>query len=234
VANSVNQTFSPLTQSWSSGFSLSWPGKDPKMPVSFDRSTTDGGLVKTVGLTFIEGRDIDLAGFPSDSTARVINESAAKLMKFKSPIGQTIFDDPTTWHIVGVIKDFILQSPYDATRPIIFKGPKDRRNVMNIKFNGQNKTAGNLAKATAIFAKYNPAYPFEYHFMDEEYAKKFSDQQLIAKLAALFSGLTIFISCLGLFGLATYMAENRIKEVGQSGCRESGQQFAFRMTQTIV
>jgi ABC-type antimicrobial peptide transport system permease subunit len=85
---------------------------------------------------------------------------------------------------------------------------------MNIKFNSQHKTAENLAKAAAIFAKYNPGYPFEYHFVDEEYAKKFSDQQLIAKLAALFSGLTILISCLGLFGLATYMAENRIKEVG--------------------
>jgi putative ABC transport system permease protein len=214
TAISVNQTLSPLTQSWSMGFSLTWQGKDPKMPVTFDRSSTDGGLAKTTGLTFVEGRDIDLTSFPSDSTACVINESAAKLMKFKSPIGQTIFDDPTTWHIVGVIKDFILQSPYDATRPIIFKGPKGWRNVMNIKFNSQHKTAENLAKATTIFAKYNPAYPFEYHFVDEEYAKKFSDQQLIAKLAALFSGLTIFISCLGLFGLATYMAENRIKEVG--------------------
>ena len=214
AAISVNQTMAPLTQVWSSGFSLSWPGKDPNMHISFDRSTTNGGLAKTIGISFVEGRDIDMSSFPSDSTACVINESAAKLMKFKSPVGQTIFDDPFTWHIVGVIKDFILTSPYDATRPIIFKGPKYGSNVMNIKFNGQHATTANLAKAAAIFTKYNPSFPFEYHFVDEEYAKKFNDQQLVAKLAALFSGLTIFISCLGLFGLATYMAENRIKEVG--------------------
>jgi putative ABC transport system permease protein len=210
----ISQTMAPLTQSWSSGFSLSWPGKDPSTHVSFDRSTTSGDLVKTAGLTLMEGRDIDLVNYPSDSTACVINESAAKLMKFKSPIGQTIFDDPVTWHVVGVIKDFILQSPYEPTRPIIFKGPKYGGYVMNIKFNPQHATAANLARAKVIFEKYNPSFPFEYHFVDEEYAKKFSDQELIAKLAALFAGLTIFISCLGLFGLATYMAENRIKEVG--------------------
>ena len=214
IAISVNQTMAPLTQSWSSGFSLSWQGKDPNMRISFDRSTTDGSLVKTMGLQFVAGRDIDLKSFPSDSTACVVNESAVKLMKFRNPIGQTIFDDPITWHIVGVIKDFILTSPYDATRPIIFKGPKYGRHVMNIKFNSHHKTAENLASADKIFKKYNPSYPFEYHFIDEEYAKKFNDQQFIATLAALFSGLTIFISCLGLFGLATYMAENRIKEVG--------------------
>jgi putative ABC transport system permease protein len=214
IAVSVSQTMAPLTQSWSSGFSLSWPGKDPKTHISFDRSTTNGDLIKTAGLTLVEGRDIDLRNYPSDSTACVINESAARLMKSKSAIGQTIYDDPVTWHVVGVIKDFILQSPYEPTRPIIFKGPKYGSNVMNIKFNSRNLTADNLKNASVIFTKYNPSFPFEYHFVDEEYAKKFSDQELVAKLAALFAGLTIFISCLGLFGLASYMAENRIKEVG--------------------
>ncbi len=214
VAVSVSQTMAPLTQSWSSGFSLSWPGKDPKTHISFDRSSTNGDLIKTAGLTLVEGRDIDIRNYPSDSTACVINESAARLMKTKSAIGQTIYDDPVTWHVVGVIKDFILQSPYEPTRPIIFKGPKSGSYVMNIKFNSRNQTADNLKNAGAIFTKYNPSFPFEYHFVDEEYAKKFSDQELVAKLAALFAGLTIFISCLGLFGLASYMAENRIKEVG--------------------
>jgi ABC-type antimicrobial peptide transport system permease subunit len=107
-----------------------------------------------------------------------------------------------------------LQSPYEKTRPIIFKGPKYSANVMNIKFNGDHTMAQNIASTEKILKKYNPAFPFEYHFVDEEYAKKFSDQQLTATLAALFAGLTIFISCLGLFGLATYMAETRIKEIG--------------------
>jgi putative ABC transport system permease protein len=214
VAISINQTMAPLTQSWSAGSSLSWPGKDPTMRISFDRSTTDGNLTKTLGIDFIAGRDIDLKSYSTDSTACIVNESAVKLMKFKNPIGQTIFDDPITWHIVGVIKDFILTSPYEPIRPIIFKGPKYGRNVLNIKFNSDHTTSQNLAATEKIFKKYNPSYPFEYHFIDEEYAKKFDDEKLTATLAGLFSGLTIFISCLGLFGLATYMAENRIKEVG--------------------
>jgi putative ABC transport system permease protein len=214
TAVSITQTMAPLTQSWSAGSSLNWQGKDPNSRISFDRSTTDAGLVKTSGLELVAGRDIDIVAYPSDSTACLINESAVKVMKFDNPIGQLVFDDPINWHIVGVIKDFILQSPYEQTRPIIFKGPKYGRNVMNIKFNNENTTAQNIASSEKIFKKYNPAYPFEYHFIDEEYARKFSDQQLVATLAALFAGLTIFISCLGLFGLATYMAENRIKEVG--------------------
>jgi putative ABC transport system permease protein len=214
TAISINQTMAPLTQTWSIGASLNWQGKDPNTRVSFDRSTTDAGLVKTTGLQLTEGRDIDITKYPTDSTACLVNESAVKIMKFKNPIGQTIFDDPTTWHIVGVIKDFVLNSPYDQTRPIIFKGPKYGRYVINIKLNAHNNTADNIAKTAAIFKKYNSSFPFEYHFLDEEYAKKFSDQQLTATLAALFAGLTIFISCLGLFGLATYMAESRIKEVG--------------------
>ena len=214
IAVSVNQTMAPLTQSWSMGSSLSWQGKDPHTRITFDRSTTDGNLAKTMGLQFVAGRDIDLKNFPTDSTACIINESAVRLMKFRNPIGQTIFDDPVTWHIVGVIKDFILTSPYEPTRPMIFKGPKYSGNVMNIKFNSDHTTSQNLASAEKIFKKYNPSYPFEYHFIDEEYAKKFNDEKLTATLAGLFSGLTIFISCLGLFGLAIYMAENRMKEVG--------------------
>lgn len=214
IAISVNQTMAPLTQSWSMGRSLNWQGKDPNTKPTFDRSTTDGGLVKMAGLTLIAGRDIDIDVYPTDSTACVINESAARLINFKNPIGQLVYDDPDNWHVVGVIKDFILQSPYEQTRPMIFKGPKYGGNVLNIKFSNKNTTADNLAAAEKIFGKYNPAYPFEYHFIDEEYAKKFSDQQQTETLAGLFAGLTILISCLGLFGLATYMAENRIKEVG--------------------
>jgi putative ABC transport system permease protein len=214
TATSITQTLAPLTQTWSVGSSMNWEGKDPNARISFDRSTTDGGLIKTAGLQLIAGRDIDLASYPTDSTACLINESAARILKFKNPIGQTIFDDPENWHIVGVVRDFILLSPYEKIKPIIFKGPKYGGYTMNIKFNNRNATAQNLANTEIILKKYNPAFPFDFHFVDEEYAKKFNDQQLAATLSALFAGLTIFISCLGLFGLATYMAESRIKEVG--------------------
>ena len=214
VATSISKTQAPLTQNWSSGISMNWQGKDPNAKIQINRYTEDGDLVKTAGMQLMQGRDIDIKKYPSDSTACLISESAVKAMGFKSPIGQIIFDDPINWHVVGVIKDFILESPYEPIKPFMVKGPKYGGSVIHIKLNSANSTSQNLAKAEKIFKQYNPAYPFEFHFTDEEYAQKFSDEQLTGTLASLFAVLTIFISCLGLFGLATYMAENRIKEIG--------------------
>ena len=214
TAISMTRTFSPMTLVFSSGFSLTWPGKGPNTKIDFNRSSTDGNLIKTAGLKLVQGRDIDIQNYPTDSTACLVSESAAKAMGFKNAIGETITDYPTTWHIVGVFKDFILESPYQPIKPMIFKGPKDAFNVMNIKLNNERSTEQNLAKAAQIFKTYNPEYPFEYFFVDDEYAKKFNDERLTSTLAGLFAGLTIFISCLGLFGLATFMAENRVKEIG--------------------
>jgi len=138
-------------------------------------------------------------------------------MKFKDPIGKTVEDLGIKWHIVGVVKDFILTSPYEPTRPLLICGAKSSFmtfNVIQMKLNGSNSTAGNLEKVEAIFKKYNSEYPFDPRFVDEEYASKFEDEKLQGTLAGLFAGLTIFISCLGLFGLTTYMTENRIKEIG--------------------
>jgi putative ABC transport system permease protein len=214
VATAVSKTQAPLTQNWSSGISMNWQGKDPNAKIQINRYTEDGDLVKTAGMQLIQGRDIDIKNYPSDSTACLISESAVKVMKFKNPVGQIIYDGPDTWHIVGVIKDFILESPYEPIKPFMIKGPKYGGNTIHIKLNSNNPTALNLAKAEKIFKQYNPAYPFEYYFIDQEYAQKFNDEQLTGTLASLFAALTIFISCLGLFGLATYMAENRIKEIG--------------------
>ncbi len=214
VATAISKTGAPLTQNWSSGISMNWQGKDPNVKIQINRYTEDGDLVKTAGMQLMQGRDIDIKNYPSDSTACLISESAVKVMGFKNPIGQIIFDDPINWHVVGVIKDFILESPYEPIKPFMVKGPKFGGSVIHIKLNSANSTAQNLANAEKIFKQYNPGYPFEFHFIDEEYAQKFNDEQLTGKLATLFAALTIFISCLGLFGLATYMAENRIKEIG--------------------
>jgi ABC-type antimicrobial peptide transport system permease subunit len=215
IAAAITKTSSPLTQSWSDGWGQEWEGKDPNDKTDFFRYTQDGGLGVTAGLQFVTGRDIDLKKFPADSTAMIINESSLKVMKFKDPLGKIVKDNGIEWRIVGVIKDFILTSPYEPTKPMLISGPKSEWfNVILIKLNNQNSTATNLKKAEAIFKKYNPEYPFQYKFVDEEYAKKFEDEKRIGTLAGIFAALTIFISCLGLFGLATYMAENRIKEIG--------------------
>ena len=214
VASSVTKTSAPLTQSWSDGWGQEWEGKDPNDRTDFKRYNEDGGLGKTAGLQFVQGRDIDLQQYPTDSLAMILNESSLKIMKFKIPIGQIVKDNGKQWHVIGVIKDFILESPYEPTKPMLIYGPKSWFNVIQIKLNNKNSTAKNLKAAESIFKKYNPEYPFEYKFVDEEYAQKFEDEKRTGTLAGLFAGLTVFISCLGLFGLATYMAEARIKEIG--------------------
>ncbi len=212
---SVTKTSAPLTQSWSDGWGQEWEGKDPNDKTDFRRYVADENLVKTIGLTLVKGRDFNLKEYNTDSTAMMINESSLKVFKFKEPLGQLIKDNGRQWHIVGVFKDFILESPYQPTKPMLVYGLKSNWfSVIQMKLNGKNKTAANLKTVETIFKKYNPEYPFEYKFVDEDYAKKFEDEQTTGKLSSIFSVLTIFISCLGLFGLATYMAENRVKEIG--------------------
>jgi putative ABC transport system permease protein len=216
IALSMARTSQPITQQWSDGWGQEWEGKDPNDRTDFKRFSEDEGLGVTAGLQFVQGRDFDLKKFPTDSSGMIINESSLKVMKFKNPLGKIVKDMGVEWHIIGVIKDFILSSPYEPTDPMLINGAKmdDAFHTIMIKLNGRNATADNLKKMEAIFKKYNPEYPFDYKFVDEEYARKFENEKLQGTLAALFSGLTIFISCLGLFGLATYMAENRTKEIG--------------------
>ncbi|GAA4410552.1 ABC transporter permease [Nibrella viscosa] len=214
IALSVTKTSSPLTQGWSDGWGIQWAGKDPNDKTDFDRYVVDDKMTTTAGLQLVAGRDFDLTQYPTDSTGMLLNESAAKTMGFKDPIGQIVKDNGIDWHVIGVIKDFILQSPYYPTKPMIIAGAKGFFNVMHIKLNGAYATADNLRKAEAIFRKYNPEYPFEYRFVDEEYAKKFASEQRIATLSGLFAILTILISCLGLIGLATFTAQQRTKEIG--------------------
>ncbi len=214
AATSVTKTSAPLTEGWSDTWGVEWKGKAPNDRTDFDVFNADEDLTATAGLQIIRGRDFNLKEFPTDSTAMLLNESSVKAMGFKEPLGQIVKNNGKEWHVVGVIKDFILQSPYYPTKPMVIQSSKAWFNVIHFKLNSNNSTAENLKRAEGIFKKYNPQFPFEYKFIDEEYAAKFKSEQRTGTLAALFAGLTIFISCLGLFGLAAYMAEGRIKEIG--------------------
>jgi putative ABC transport system permease protein len=214
AATAVTKTSAPMTEGRSDTWDFTWDGKNEKEKLDFNIFNVDGDFTKTMGLKIVDGRDIDVKTYPSDSLAVLLNEAAVKIMGFKQPVGQILRNNDKKMKVVGVVKDFILQSPYEPVRPMIIQGPKSWFNVIHFKLNEKNTTAENLKLAEAVFKKFNSEYPFEYHFVDDEYSKKFADEQRIGVLASLFAGLTIFISCLGLFGLATYMAQNRIKEIG--------------------
>ena len=215
AAVAVTKSMSPITQRYSDGWGFSWSGAKPgDEKIDFVRMASDADFVKTMGVTLLQGRDIEIKNYPADSTAMLLNETAVKMMRFKNPIGQIVKTDGKDWHVVGMLKDFIYESPYDKVQQLVVMGPASWFNVIHFKLNPAKSTAEALQLAEHVFKKYNPQYPFDYKFADEEYALKFQEEQRTGTLAALFAGLTIFISCLGLFGLATYMAENRIKEIG--------------------
>lgn len=214
VAESVTRTSSPLTEGWSSSWGFGWQGKRPDDKTSFDWFCVDEHIVRTAGLTLVAGRDFDLATYPTDSLGIILNESAVKAMGFENPLGQPIQQVGRDWHVIGVVKDFILSSPFDPIPPMVIMGARGWFNIMHIKFNASLTTSEALSRTEAIVKRYNPDYPFEYNFVDEAYAQKFEETQRYGTLAGLFTVLTIVISCLGLFALAAYMAEIRTKEIG--------------------
>lgn len=212
IASNVSRTSSPLTENWSNN-SMNWDGKPKDNNTMFTRFGVDDNLVNTAGLKLIAGRDFDLTTFPTDSSAMIINESAAKVFNFDDPIGKTIVDG-RDWHIIGVIKDFVQESPFNPVTPLVIQGAFAGTTITNIRLNDHIETQDALARIEKIFKEYNPEYPFEYAFVDANYAKKFKDFNQLGKLSSLFALLTIFISCLGLYGLTAYMAETRTKEIG--------------------
>ena len=211
---SVTKTNSPITESWSNTWGFEWEGKNDQDKTIVHRLISDDDVVSTMGLELVQGRDFDLEKYPTDSTAAILNQSAMKLMGFEDPIGKKIRDNGIEWHIIGIVNDFVYNSPFQKIEPMVLEGAKGWFNVIHMRMNPGRDTAENLATAEGIFNKYNPEYPFNYEFVDAAYAKNFNDQRTTGKLANIFTMLTIFISCLGLFGLASYVAENRIKEIG--------------------
>lgn len=189
-----------------------WPGKKPGERIGLGTVWVNKDYFKTLGMTLQQGRDFDGA---ADKATVILNEAAVKRLGLKQPLNQTIKYD-TTRTIIGVAKDALMQSPYSPADPTMFLYDYDPspQSVVLYRLSPQISTQDAIAKLGPIFSKYNPSYPYDYDFEDTDYAAKFNAELLVGKLAATFAGLAIFISCLGLFGLAAYMAEQRNKEIG--------------------
>jgi ABC-type antimicrobial peptide transport system permease subunit len=173
-----------------------------------------GEYGKTVGWQFKEGRDFSPA-FMTDSNAFVLNEAAVKFIGLKDPVGETLIWDDKPFKIIGVIKDMVVESPYQPVRASLYHLIGQQNvNILNVKINPAAGVPEALSKIETVFKKYNPDIPFDYKFVDDEYARKFGNEERIGKLASFFAILAIFISCLGLFGMASFMAERRTKEIG--------------------
>jgi ABC-type antimicrobial peptide transport system permease subunit len=205
---------SPLTEVWSSNGGMNWHGKVPGVSNDFPMISVSSNYGKTVGWQITKGRDFS-KDFPSDSAAFILNESAVKFMGLKNPIGEKIsFNDGVAFTVIGIAKDFVMESPYTPVRPSMFRLLKNNDGMLVFKLKPNISTHDALAKISAVLKNYDPSLAFEYRFVDEQYAKKFGDEERIGNLATVFAVLAIFISCLGLFGLASFVAEQRTKEIG--------------------
>jgi putative ABC transport system permease protein len=205
---------SPTTQVWNSNGDFTWKGKDPALAVDFPNNGVTHEFGKTVGWQFKDGRDFS-RDFVSDTTAFVINEAAEKFLGFQNAVGETLTWNERPYTIIGVVKDMIIESPYEPVRPSLWH--IDRNNNINLailKLNPEMGAHEAIEKIKTVFNKYSPASPFSHEFVDVEYARKFSDEERIGTLASFFAVLAIFISCLGIFGLASFVAEQRTKEIG--------------------
>ena len=217
AAEEFAESSSPLTDIWQSNGGFTWPGKDPTLDGNFASIFVTHEFGKTVGWQFKEGRDFSRA-FATDSSAIILNEAAVKYMGLRDPIGTRVTwgtgKRATTYTVVGVIRDMLMTSPYEQVQQTIYFMDYGNVNWMVMKLNPRQGASASISQIQAIFKRYIPSAPFDYKFVDTEFATKFVAEERIGKLSGFFAALAIFISCLGLFGLASFVAEQRTKEIG--------------------
>lgn len=210
---SIGESSNSITNVGGSSSGFSWKGKDPNLSVDFGTVNASYDYGKTIGWQVKEGRDFS-RDYLSDSSAIILNEAAVHFMGLKNPVGETITWFNQSFKVVGVINNMIMGSPYDEVRPIVYSLNRGAGGVVIIKINPAISTEAALGKIAVVFKQFNPEQPFEYKFVDDEYAQKFSNEERVGTLASFFAVLAIAISCLGLFGLASFVAEQRTKEIG--------------------
>ncbi len=202
---------------------LTWAGKAPGSKILISGRNVTPEFFATSGMKILEGRGLQESdSVHADGSSKQINmvitESLAKLMGKESAIGKIAFNegDPSTKEtVVGVVNDYVYGNMYGKPDPVGFTWlPPQYATVMYVRTKAQSNTEQALAKIEAVMKKDNPAYPFEYKFVDDQFNQMFLSEMLVSKLSRVFAALAIIISCLGLFGLAAYMAERRTKEIG--------------------
>jgi len=204
---------SPTTGVYNNRGDVTWEQKDPSMTSFFGNINVTSEYGKTVGWQFTDGRDFD-SSIMADSSALVLNQAAVKYMNLKNPLGEIIHVGKKDLTVIGVIKDMVMESPYEPVKQTFFRIGRGALDNIIIRVNPQISAHEALSKIAAVCKTYSPSVPFSYKFADDDYARKFASEERVGKLANSFALLAIFISCIGMFGMASYMAEQKVKEIG--------------------
>ncbi len=204
---------SQILQLGSNTGDFAWEGKDPSKQVLITVEGVSQEYTSTMGIHIKEGREF-YPEFKADSNHVIINETLAGIINKKAVVGTVISDGGSKYTVVGVAKDFVYNDMYATAAPLILFADTSNCNVLSIRLKTGAQLSAALTKIETVIKRNNPGYPFDYSFVDEEFGKLFKTETLMGELAEVFSILAIFISCLGLFGLAAYTAEKRSKEIG--------------------
>jgi putative ABC transport system permease protein len=212
VVEAVTKSNSSITDINSNNF-LGWPGKPEELRVIFTTIATEYDYAKTMGIKIIEGREFS-EDFKSDTASILVNKAGLALMNLKDPIGTELDLWGGKRKLIGILDDVLMGDPFEPVKPLFAILDPDWIDVVTIRLKKTNDLQGSLDRVKTVFEKHAPAYPFEYKFSDVEFQKKFTHINLTSSIASLFSSLAILITGLGLFGLASYTAEQRTKEIG--------------------
>jgi putative ABC transport system permease protein len=210
----INKSSTKLSHHGSNFVDIRWPGMQQETNHTlFNKVESGYGFIQTNGIKLLDGRDFS-DKFASDTAAILVSTSAAKVMGMKNPVGQTvtIFGDKRT--IIGLFDDYVWDTPYKSNNPMILYFNNVYTSFVTMRLNTANNAQQNIEKITNITKEVNPAYPVEISFLDEVYTDLLKKEKTLGILSNLFGGLAIFVSCLGLFGLVAYSAEQRTKEFG--------------------
>lgn len=208
--SSINRDFLGDLNSTTGDFN--WEGRDPKEVIKFQNASINTNFIETMGMKMIAGRSFS-DQFGADSTRIIINEAGIKAMRLKDPVNKTFTLWGKDYQIAGIVKDFHFESMHQVVKPMFmrFEGNTANRVMVSIQPGKERET---LARLTALYAGYNPGYTLNYHFLDQDFQLQYEADHRVSILSGYFAALAIIISCLGLFGLAAFTAERRLKEIG--------------------
>jgi len=209
---SVTKSNSAVTELASWNF-VEWPGKPEGQRYIFATIATEYDYTKTLGIRLLQGRDFS-EDVKSDTAAIIVNQAAIDLMQLKDPIGTQLVLWGAKRTLIGVVENSLMDSPYETISPMFMVLIPDWVNAVTIRLSRSSDLRESLAKVEAVFKKHTPGYPFEFNFADQQFDKKFKSIEMTSTLAGLFASLAVIITCLGLFGLAAFTAQQRTKEIG--------------------
>ncbi len=209
----LTECIAPTTGRWGTSSRIEWGGKDPDLSVDFTMFEASYDYGKTIQWEILEGRDFS-RDFLSDTSAVILNEAVANFIGKKDVIGETITSRGVPYTVVGVVRDVVYGGPYDPVRPSLYFLNNRQLNFITVRLNPEKPTSESLAKVEAAIKPLMNGEPISYQFVDADQAGKFGNEERVSTLTSIFAALAIFISCLGIFGLSSFIAEQRTKEIG--------------------